>query len=147
MKLLLEDAVKLIGQVAREMPLITGLKPIFKELGAPFTDEVSNFYLQITSDLLSEPYELSDGDIVKGEIWELIDRGLIRNDYKDMPVTLILRKTIGFDSLYISKKEWQANFRDRGLVRPTYQLNLTLREAVTKVQKKIIKLYPETAVE
>ena len=129
------------------MTLITGLKSIFKEMGPPFTDEASSFYLQITSDLLSEPYELSDGDMVRGEILELIDLGLSRSDYKGMPVTLILRKSVGFDNLYISKKEWQTNFRDHGLVRPTYQLNLALREAISKVQKRTIKLYPETAVQ
>lgn len=129
------------------MPLITGLKSIFKEIGPPFPEQTSNFYLQVASDLLSEPYELSDGDTVKGEVLELINRGVLRNDYKDMRVTLILRRSIAFDILYISKKEWQTNFRDRGLVRPTYQLNLRLTEVIAKAQRRTIKLYPETLVQ
>jgi len=125
--------------------LVTGLQSVYKQIDSVFTDKASNFYLQIPSDLLSEPYDLLDGDVVRGEVSRLVDFGFERNEFIDMPITLILRRSTAFDHLYISKKEWQTQFRDRGLVRPTYQLNLRLIDVV-KADGKSIRLYPETTV-
>ena len=125
------------------MVLETGSLSVFKDSGAPFSDEASSYYIQISSDLLSEPYELKDGDNVKGEILTLIDMGFDHPEFR-LPITFILRRSHDSDKLYILKKEWQTNFRDRGLVRPTYRINVTLIEAITKT--KTIKLYPNTTV-
>jgi hypothetical protein len=126
------------------MVLETGSLSVFKDSGVPFSDEASSYYIQISSDLLSEPYELKDGDNVKGEVLTLIDMGFDHPEFRKLPVTFILQRSVPFDKLYILKKEWQTNFRDRGLVRATYRINVTLIEAITKM--KTIKLYPNTTV-
>jgi hypothetical protein len=125
-----------------KMTLVTGLLSVFKEIGTSVAESASSFYVVIPSDFLSEPYELLNGDAVTGEILKLVESGFEHTEFKEKVITFVLRRSVGFDNLFISKKDWQTNFRDRGLVRANYQLSLRLTEAI-KADGKIIKLYPE----
>jgi hypothetical protein len=73
------------------MPLFTGWVSIYKETGKTIPEECSNFYVVINSALISEPYELVDGDIIKGEILDLLEAGSQRTEFRNNTLTLILR--------------------------------------------------------
>ena len=130
------------AQAGTKMPLITGLLSVFKEIGTNIAESASSFYVVVPSDFLSEPYELLNGNVIKGEILKLVESGYEHTEFKEKVTTFILRRLVGFDHLFISKKDWQTEFRDRGLVRANYQLSLSLAEAI-KAEGKITKLYPQ----
>lgn len=128
------------------MVLITPKLTVWKEIGS-VPEEASKFYIMIDSSYLSESYNLLDGDRIIGEILGLITETKEFPEFIGKQVTLILKKSAGFDHLHISKKDWETNFRDWGIVRPYYRLKLALKDVVSKTDKKATKLYEKRDLE
>lgn len=57
----------------------------------------------------------------------------------------IVSKGVVFDRLYISKKDWESDFREYGLVSPGYKLTLRLDEVITHTGGRV-KLYSKRDV-
>ena len=115
------------------MALITDSKYTSSWMGgAPrsIEDKASSFNLSIGSTYLSEPYDLKVGDKIEGEI--LAGKGVGGEEYQELKgreIEFILYPLGGFDHLFISKKDWEENFREYGLVMDIY-LAVRLGKAV-----------------
>lgn len=116
-----------------------------KELGAPL-EGASVFYITVFNTYLSEAYDLLDGDEIKGEIWLVKDKLGEYPELRGKEITLILRRSAIFDYLFISKSDWQQHFREWGLVKPGYSLQLSLRWAIKKTTGKTVELYSKKDV-
>lgn len=126
------------------MPLIVK-GTVFKFSGV-LPDRSTKFFVNVPSDYLSGPYDLSDNDEIKGEI---IDAWKGEEEYRDLrgkTITLILKKSEAMDSLFISDDSWKPLFREKGLVMPGYKLYIKLTEAISKSTNGPIKLYTEKDV-
>jgi len=116
-----------------------------KEYGS-LLEAASAFYVDVLTSYLSEAYDLLDGDEIKGEII------LVKDNFKQYPelegkeITLILKRSIIFDTLYISKSDWQQHFREWGIVSAGYTVQLRLTEALSKMTNKSEKLYTKQDV-
>lgn len=106
----------------------------------------SKFYIRALSSYLSEPYELLDGDEIKGEIISVKNGTVEFPDLRGKEITLIIKTGLLFDDLFISKTDWKRFFREKGLVLPPYSIELRLTEAMPKLTKKPVKLYTERDV-
>ena len=131
----------------RTMVLHTGLLSVYRQLGSVPNEEASNFYIQIPSELLSEPYELGDEASIEGKIVKLLGADQrVRSEFTSIPIDFILQRSVAFDHLYILKSHWKTNFRDRGLVRPSYRMDVILDKAMRRGSSEIIMLYPKGLV-
>jgi len=114
------------------MALITDLEYISSWMGgAPYSikDEASSFYFSISSSYLSGSYDLEVGDKVEGEILAVKSiEGEEHPDHRGRKIEFVMHSLLG-DNLFISKKDWEENFREYGLVTSFYlsvRLKLTL---------------------
>lgn len=104
----------------------------------------SKFYISIPNKYLSEPYELFTDDKIIAKIIKLDYGGDVIKELENLKITLYLAVTPVYDRLYISKKDWNENFRENGLVEPGYQITLELTDAIKN--KKTIKLYTKRII-
>lgn len=101
--------------------------------------DASAFYIYVPSAYLSEAYdELVTGDKIRGEILEVEWKEKFP-ELKGKTVDLIYQKGAVHDRLYISKKDWEENFREYGLVESGYKIELRLNEAILTGES--VKLY------
>ena len=120
----------LIAESKYTSPWLGGVPSSLKE-------KASAFKFDISSLMLSKPYSLVEGDIVKGIILKVEDA-----DKKEYPE--IIGKEIEFviypillnDYLFISERDWEEKFREYGLVLSFY-LSVKLNCAITKSGKPI----------
>ena len=107
----------------------------------------SRYYVILLSSHLSDAYDLISGDEVKGEINYVKEKGQVYPELKGKEITFILDKMILlFDRLFISKTDWSTLFRERGLVSPSYKIDLRLTEAVRHQTKERVKLFTKKDV-
>lgn len=121
---------------------VTGM--VFKEYGR-VPKNSSRFYISVPSSHLSEACELIEGDKIRGKILKVKLEKEEFPELKDKTIKLIFRKGAIYDQLFISKKDWEDNFRDYGLVKPGYWIELKLDEAVLYTGETV-KLYPKRDV-
>ncbi len=117
------------------MALITG--PKYTSLwagGVPpsfIKEKASDFQLSIPSAYLSKPYDLKNGDTIKGKILK-VENTADKKEYPELgnqPIEFVLYTIIGLDYLFISKKDWENLFREYGLV-VSFYISLILESAV-----------------
>jgi hypothetical protein len=124
------------------LALITG--PKYTSLwagGVPpsfIKDRASDFQLSIPSTYLSKPYDLKNGDIIKGKILKVEDTTNKKeySELRDQPIEFVLYTIIGLDYLFISKRDWENLFREYGLVVAFYislRLELAIRSDGTEI--------------
>ena len=124
------------------MALITR-QDVQVEYGA-IPEDSSKYYISLFSMHLSDPYELADGDQIKGEITSVKQQNIEIPELSGREITFILQKLIIIDRLYIAKADWKEMFRERGLVYPSYSLTLKLTHAIRLPTKKKVELYTQT---
>lgn len=128
------------------MALILSSKIFYRWLGgAPFIikGEASSFCTEISPDYLSGYYELDVGCKLRGRILKLEFEGKEFPEFKDREIELVLYTFMGADYLFISKRDWEENFRDYGFVEP-FSLSLRIEKAVKDSSE--ILLYPKRDV-
>lgn len=111
-----------------------------------FPEGASRHYLYVPATLLSEPYNLIDGDEIKGEIEVLAKDMKQISELKGQEITLILKKSVIYDFLYISEFDWKTFFREWGLVLRGYLIKLRLTEVLHKATNVSEKLYTKADV-
>jgi hypothetical protein len=105
----------------------------------------SRHYISGFSMYLSDPYELADGDQIKGEIITVRKPALLPNTFEEIKelqgedITFILSKRIIIDRLYIAKNVWEEKFREHGLVVGGYEIQSKLTYAIRQSTK--VELY------
>jgi len=131
------------------MALITGLKDTSSWVGgAPLVikDRASRFYLEIPSIYLSQAYDLKTGDKVEGEI--LVVKSIEGKEYPELKgreIELIIFYYLESDYLFITKIDWEENFREYGLV-TNFRLSVRLNKAIRKDGTEI-PLYTKKDIE
>lgn len=117
---------------------------VSKELGSPPVD-ASRFYIMVPSFYLSEAYGVMSGDRVFGKIIKIENVDFDTSELEGKPIELIFRKGTVYDHLYISKKDWDENFREFGLVEPGYRIEIRLDEVLLHTGERV-KLYSKRDV-
>jgi hypothetical protein len=132
------------------MALIISERPIdFWMGGVPYwlKDVASGFNIVIPSIYLSESYGLSVGDEVKGKISSLRKGTEEYPEFKHKAITFVLYPFLAKDYLFISKKEWEEDFRECGLIIRGFSLAVRLERAIKKKEGVEIPLYTKRDVE
>ena len=130
------------------MALIIGGRYVYKYFVERKPADSSEFYISVESDYLSQAYDLVDGDRVTGEI--TVIAGVKDKSFpalKGQQLTLILKKEVAYDYLFIQKDDWNRLFREWGLVKAGYVVALKLKEVIRTSTKEKIALYAKTDVE
>lgn len=118
---------------------------IYKDYGT-IPEGASRFYIAISSEYLSEAYELVDGDEILGYIERLKKGADEFPEFRNKEIKLILQRREIIDILFISKNDWNKHFRDWGIVKSGYEITLRLTKAIKKDTGKEIHLYPKRSV-
>ena len=108
------------------MPLILERKLIGKEY-YKIPSDASRFYIMVPSSYLSEAYHLKFGDKILAKILEVRVNEEEFEELKGKEIELIFSSGAIYDHLFISRKDWEENFREYGLVEP-FMISLKLNE-------------------
>jgi len=93
--------------------------------------DASAFYVIVPSKYLSEPYELSTGDRIRGRVLKAECGGEELPVLKDREIEFVLEVGMICDTLYVCREDWIEHFREYGLVEGGYVLELRLEKAIT----------------
>jgi len=108
------------------MPLIIKEEKVSKEYsGIP--PDASRFYIMIPKTYLSEAYYLTFGDKISAEILEVKTNEEKFEELEGKKIELIFSSGGLYDKLFISKKDWEENFREYGIVE-LFRISLKLNE-------------------
>jgi len=91
----------------------------------------------VPSSHLSEPYYLKFGDKVQAEILEARMGEKEFEELKGKKMELIFKSGIIYDHLFISKEDWEENFREYGLVEAGFVISLKLNEVLYSTGERI----------
>ena len=127
------------------MPLIVS-SPIYVSDAPPSTiaDEACYVFITVQSRWLSKPYELSDGDIISGEIIEVRYKGEALEGLSGAPASFVLWKLVETDHLYIHKNTWPV-LRDHGVVYEGHVMVVRLDRAIRASGEEVL-LYPKREI-
>ena len=127
------------------MPLLVS-SPIYISDAPPssIADEARYVFITVPSRWLSKPYELSDGDIISGEIVEVHYKGEELEGLSGVPASFVLWTVARADHLYIHKSTWPL-LRDHGVVYEGHVMVVRLNRAM-RASGQEVQLYPKREI-
>lgn len=124
------------GLSFRIMPLIIIEQTVIKSYFA-IPPDASRFYITVPSSYLSEAYELNFGDRILAKITKVKSNEREFPELEGRTIELIFKSGAIYDLLFISKKDWEENFREYGLVESGFKVSLILNEVLYSTGKKV----------
>jgi len=113
----------------------------------PIPEGAYRHFINVDPFKLSEPYNLASDCEIKGKIIAVTKRdGTAISELSGLEVTLILDIAVGYDRLFISRSDWEQHFRDWGLVKGDYLVEIKLTEILHKETGKSEKIYPKADI-
>ncbi|OYT62323.1 hypothetical protein B6U81_01060 [Thermoplasmatales archaeon ex4484_30] len=127
------------------MPLIIRREWIHKEYSKAPPD-ASPFYVLVPQSYLSEAYSVADGDKILAKILEVKKGEEEFEELKEKEIKLIFMSGAIYDYLFISREDWEKNFREYGLVEPNFVISLKLIEILYSTGERS-KIYTKRDIE
>ena len=123
------------------------LKTILTSRSIRAPERAVNVVLYVPKDHLSEPYELQDDAVIRGEILEIeeIGKEFKADEIIGKEIELILQLGyIGYDDwLYFSRESWPL-LRDYGILPEHFIITVRLKEIRT--DEETVEIYPKRDV-